>query len=406
MEQKKRTSMLLIALTVLIDFTGFGLVLPLLPFWAQRLGANAVGVGLILSVYALAQFLFTPVLGTLSDRYGRKPVIFSSLLLEAASLAFSALAGSLPLLLLARFIGGMGASNIGSAQAVISDVTTPKERARGMGMIGAAIGLGFVIGPALGGMLSPLGATVPFWCAAAVALVNALLVLLLLPETRNLHSEEVQRGQEHGHGPAVFVSAWRNTARYPAVMRQVAIGLLFNLAFTAMEAVFPLFTQHTFGWAAVQNGYIFTYVGVIVVIMQGGLVGRLVKRWNEQALLIVGLAILSIGLVLLAFSTQLALLLITLGLVSVGDGMVTPINSTLLSFAAPNGKQGETLGLAQGVFGLGRVISPFLAGSLYGLSAGLPFILGGILVALAAVLALVSLPGKTANPVLHEEKRL
>ena len=188
MRRAGRSPLLLMALTVFIDITGFGLILPLLPFWAERLGAGPVGVTLIVTAYALAQFLFTPLLGSLSDRYGRRPIILLSLLIEAFAFALTALAGTLPLLLVARFIGGLGASNIGSAQAVVADVTPPEGRARGMGLIGASIGLGFVVGPALGGLLSPLGATLPFWVAMGVALANALLVLVFLPETRKQRS--------------------------------------------------------------------------------------------------------------------------------------------------------------------------------------------------------------------------
>src|SRR6266567_385505 len=248
MNRAKRSPLFLMALTIFIDFAGFGLVLPLLPFWAERLGASPVGVGLAITIYALAQFVFTPVLGSLSDRYGRRPVILASLLIEALSLALAALAGSLPILFIARFIGGLGASNIGSAQAVVADVTPVEGRARGMGLIGAAIGLGFVVGPALGGALAPLGTAVPFWVAMLVALANALLVLRFLPETR-----------------------WMGTTRAPVSPAAHGTG-----AFTAMETVFVLFTQHTFGWTAMQNGYIFTYIGVLIVLMQGGLVGLLV----------------------------------------------------------------------------------------------------------------------------------
>jgi DHA1 family tetracycline resistance protein-like MFS transporter len=391
MNRGNRSALWLMALTILIDFTGFGLILPLLPFWAERLGANAVGVGLILTIYALAQFIFTPVLGTLSDRYGRKPVILTSLLIEATSLAFTALAGALPILLLARFIGGIGASNIGSAQAVVSDVTTARERAKGMGMIGAAIGLGFVIGPALGGVLAPLGQTVPFWVAAGVALLNALLVALLLPETRKQRASQTAQAA-HRQGISVIFSGWKNALHYPAVVRLVIVNLFYTVAFTAMEAVFPLFTQHGFGWNATQNGYVFTYVGFIVVIMQGGLVGQLVKRWNEHGVMLAGLVLLAGGLLLLAFSTQLALLLAALGVLSIGDGAATPTVSTLLSFASPAEAQGETLGLAQGVGGLGRIIGPLLAGSAYTIAPATPFIGGGILVVLAVLIAFPALP--------------
>ncbi len=186
MNKMLRSPLFLMALTIFIDIAGFGLILPLLPFWAEHLGANPTEVGLILTIYALAQFIFTPILGSLSDRFGRKPIIIASLLIEAFSLALTGFAGSLVVLLIARFIGGIGASNIGSAQAVVADVTPPEGRARGMGMIGAAIGLGFVIGPAIGGILSPIGPAVPFIVAMVVAIINALLVLLFLPETHKV----------------------------------------------------------------------------------------------------------------------------------------------------------------------------------------------------------------------------
>src|SRR6266849_4670288 len=192
MHKMIRSPLCLMALTIFIDFAGFGIILPLLPFWAQRFGAGPVVVGLVLTIYALAQFLFMPLLGTLSDRYGRRPIILAALLTEAFSLALSALAGSLFILLVARFIGGLGASNIGSAQAVVADVTPAQGRARGMGLIGAAIGLGFVVGPAL-----------PFWAAMIVALANALLVLRFLPETRIIESIEIEIAGR-GFAPARF----------------------------------------------------------------------------------------------------------------------------------------------------------------------------------------------------------
>jgi multidrug resistance protein len=375
------------AMTIFIDFTGFGLIIPLLPFWAEHLGANATGVGLILTIYALAQFIFTPILGSLSDRYGRRPIIITSLLIEAFSLAFTALASSLPLLFLARFLGGLGSSNIGSAQAVVSDVTPAEGRARGMGMIGAAIGLGFVVGPALGGVLAPLGPVVPFWAAMGVATVNALLVTLFLPETRRRAAARAGRRKREG-GPVLF-TGWQQAMRSMNVTRLAAIYLLFTLAFAAMEAIFPLFTQHTFGWTAMQNGYIFTYVGLVIVIVQGGLIGRLVRRFGERGLLIAGLTLLAIGLALLPLSTRLGLLLVALGALSVGDGAVTPTVSSLLSFASPANAQGETLGFAQGLAGLGRILGPLIAGSVYASGGpGMPFLLGAALVTLALLLAL------------------
>jgi multidrug resistance protein len=420
MNKNIRSPLFLMALTIFIDFVGFGIILPLLPFWAERLGAGSVGVGLLLTLYALAQFIFTPVLGSLSDRYGRRPIILTSLLIEALSLALSALAGSLPILLVARFIGGLGASNTGSAQAVVADVTPVEGRVRGMGLIGAAIGLGFVVGPALGGLLAPLGPAVPLWAAMFVALANALLVLRFLPETRytgvrragsspNFLATRVPTPPSTtptvsftNHGMGVMFAGWRQVRRHPAVARLVVINLLFTLAFTAMETVFPLFTQHSFGWTALQNGYIFTYVGIAIVIMRGSLAGRLLKRWGERSLLIAGLLMLAAGLALLSWSTNLALLLIALGIVSLGDGVVTPMVSTLLSFASPPGAQGETQGLAQGVAGLGRAVGPLAAGSLFAFGGpGAPFFFGSALVVLATLIALPALSGKHEVSLTH-----
>ena len=403
MNKMIRSPLFLMALTIFIDFTGFGLVIPLLPFWAEHLGANAVGVGLILTVYALAQFIFTPVLGSLSDRYGRRPIIIASLSIEALSFALSALANTLPFLLLARFIGGLGASNIGSAQAVVSDVTPAKDRARGMGLIGAAIGLGFVVGPALGGLLAPLGPALPFWVAMGVAIANMLLVFFFLPETRNRQAS-TQADESREGNAFVLLAGWRQALRNATVARLVIINLLFTVAFTAMEAIFPLFTQHVFGWTAMQNGYVFTYVGFVIVIMQGGLVGQLVKRFGERSLLIAGLIMLGTGLALLSFSTQLALLLIALGILSAGDGMVSPTISALLSFASPSGAQGETLGFAQGIAGMGRVIGPLLAGTIYALSGpSTPFLLGAGLVLLAALIAIPTLASPSTKSPAKEE---
>lgn len=392
MNKVLRSPLFLMALTIFIDFAGFGLILPLLPFWAEHLGANPTEVGLILTIYALAQFIFTPILGTLSDRYGRKPIIVGSLLIEAFSFAFSGMAGSLVVLLIARFIGGLGASNIGSAQAVVADVTPPEGRARGMGLIGAAIGLGFVVGPAIGGMLAPIGPAVPFWVAMAVAIVNALLVMIFLPETHKERSV-AKTGSSGKLRKGILPTGLGRLLRNSAITRLIVINLLFTIAFTAMEAVYPLFSQHTFGWTAKENGYIFTYVGIIIVLMQGGLVGQLVKRFGERKLLIAGLVVLAIGLALLPWSTSLALMLVALGILSAGNGAVTPTTSALLSLASPREAQGETLGLAQGVAGLGRVAGPLIAGSIYAIvGPGAPFLVGSVLAVLAMLVALPAMP--------------
>lgn len=400
MRRSSRSPLLLMALTVFIDLVGFGIILPLLPFWAEKLGASPIEVGLILTIYAVAQFLFTPVLGALSDRFGRRPVIIASLLIEAVSFALSALAGSLLMLLLARFIGGVGASNMSSAQAVVADVTPPEGRARGMGLIGAAIGMGFVVGPAIGGALAGQGQVAPFWAAMVVALANALLVLAFLPETRKRPTATTSGMPDLPQRRSGMLGGWRRAFSSPALARLIFVNLLFTLAFTAMEAVFPLFTQQVFHWNATQNGYIFTFVGVVIVLMQGGLVGMLVRRFGEQGVLIGGLALLAGGLLLLPLSHTLAVLLIALAVVSAGDGAVSPANSALLSFASPAEAQGEMLGVAQGVAGLGRVFGPLAAGALFSVGIGVPFAAGGVIVLVALLLALGRFPA-LSHPAAH-----
>ncbi len=215
-----------------------------------------------------------------------------------------------------------------------------------------------------------------------VALLNVVLVWFFLPET---HARHVEHAHSTSH---VVFGGWSKAFRNDQVARLVLINLLYTVAFTGMETVFALFTQHTFGWTAMQNGLLFTYIGVIVIVMQGGLVGLLVKWIGERRLLIAGLLLLAVGPVLVPWSTNLAMLLITLGILSAGDGAITPIVSTLLSFVSPPDAQGETLGFAQGMAGLGRILGPLEAGSLFTLGVNLPFLLGGILAIVGVLLAL------------------
>lgn len=402
MKRTKLSPVLLMALTVLIDFTGFGIIIPLLPFWAQHLGANPVQVGLILTAYSLAQFLFLPVLGRLSDRFGRRPIILYSLLVEALSSALTALVGSFALLLVVRFIGGLGAANIGSAQAVVSDTTTPAERTKGMGMIGAAIGLGFVLGPALGGALATLGLAVPFWAAAGVALINAGLVFAFLPETRLV-------GSTPGAAKLTLSSmlpfaGLATSFKSAAIVRLIVINLLYTLAFTAMEAMFPLFSHVTLGWTAKQNAYIFVYVGIIMVIVQGGLIGRFAKRFGVQTALLAGQALLGAGLLFLPLGVTLPLMLLAVGVLSAGSGAVSSTSSTLGSLAASAEEQGQTLSAIQSFGGLGRIAAPVAAGWMFAVGGpGAPFVVGGLLIVLTLFIAAptFSLKQEAAVPAVH-----
>jgi DHA1 family tetracycline resistance protein-like MFS transporter len=390
--RSERSALILVTLTVLIDFIGFGLIYPIFPFWAEHIGANAFVIGLFIAVHALAQCMFMPILGMLSDRYGRRSIIIATLLIETLSLILTVLARNLPLLILARFIAGAGASRIGSAQTVVTDVTPPQQRTQGMGLLGAAFGMGMIIGPPLGGLLASIRITLPFWVAAGVLLINALLVTLFLPETRKIAPAQAQTLTTHTRWH-ILPTGWRKMYRSPAITRLMAVDLLFALAFATIISVFALFTEHHFGWKAKQVGYTFTYLGIISVIMQGGLIGWLAKRLGEQKLLLLGLCCLAGGLLALSLSRSVAFMLLALGVLHVGEGVARPSITALFSFASPADMEGETLGIAQGVGSLGNMIGPMLAGSCYLLAGSrIPFMTGGAFVVVAALLLLPPLP--------------
>jgi DHA1 family tetracycline resistance protein-like MFS transporter len=365
----------LMALTVLIDMAGFALALPMLPFWAQHFGADAFAIGMMMAAYSVAQLIFTPLVGLLSDRFGRRSTIIGALIVEAIGLVGTALAWSVPTLIVARFVGGIGGSSIGSAQAVVADVTGPEDRARGMGFIGAAIGIGFVIGPAAGALLSLVGPAVPFWGAAVVVALDMVLVLLILPETNPVGGRARQ-----GTGAL-------GPLRLPNVSRLIAVTLLFTTAFAGMETVLPLFTQSALSWGAPENGAAFAIVGLVMVIIQGGLIGRVVRRFGERRPLLAGLLFVAAGLALLPLGATLVVIVIGAGLTTVGIALVYPTSSSLLSYAAPPDGAGVTLGLARSAGGLARVIGPALAGVLYtGLAAPAPFLASAAITAVAVLL--------------------
>jgi len=365
----------LMALTVFIEMAGFALALPMLPFWAQKFGADAFAIGMMMAAYSIAQLIFTPVVGSLSDRFGRRRIIVGTLVLEALGFIGTALAWSVPTLILARFMGGIGGSSIGSAQAVVADVTGPEDRARGMGFIGAAIGIGFVVGPAVGALLVFVGPSMPFWGAAAVTLLDALVVALVLPETLALGARTKAKVLEF------------TPLRLPAVRNLIAVTLLFTTAFAGMETVLPLFTQGALGWGAVENGIAFALVGITMVIIQGGLIGRLVKHYGERPLLIGGLLLCAGGLAILPIGSMFALIVLGAGLTTLGYALIYPTSSSLLSYAAPEDRQGVTLSLARSASGLARVIGPAIAGISYSaVSASAPFFVAAAITAAAVLL--------------------
>jgi MFS family permease len=397
--------MSILFLIVLIDLIGFGLVIPLLPFYAVRFGATAPEVTWLLATYSLMQLVAAPLWGRLSDRVGRRPVLMASMAASALAYLWLGAADTLWMLFAARALAGACAGNIAAAQAYIADITKPEERAHGMGMIGAAFGLGFIFGPALGGFLAgnnPVTANLqtPAWVAAGLSLAALCGVLVVLRES--LAPE--RRGLAGSPGRMSLI---RGALRRPTLSRLIVIFFLVILAFAAMESIFALWALRQLDWGPEKVGYVFAYLGLLSAVMQGGLTRRLTKRYGEERLLLFGLVLLAIGLVIVPFSGDLAVLAIAFAVLAVGLGLTQPALNSLVSRRAGGGEQGSVLGVTQSVGSLARVIGPPLAGYLFaGLGHSSPFLWGAAIVAIAFVLALNLFGGLGAAPLVEPEPPL
>src|SRR2546421_7427041 len=286
----KRSPLLVIFVTVFIDLVGFGIVIPVLPFYVEgtKFHASTNMVGLLFASYSVMQFIFTPILGRLSDRYGRRPILLISLLGTCVGFLILGFATTLWMLFVGRIIDGISGGNISTAQAYIADVTTKENRAKGMGLIGAAFGLGFVFGPAIGGVLSRWGINVPFVFAGSLALANAILLYFTLPETVTPdHPARVSAASGRGLKQLI------DSLKQPRLGFVLTIYFLSIVAFSIMTTSFSLFMMFRLGYDAWHNGWIFAFVGIVSAIIQGGLIGKAVKLFGEPWLIITGALLFS-----------------------------------------------------------------------------------------------------------------
>ncbi len=357
----KRSPLLVIFITIFIDLVGFGIVIPVLPFYAEgtKFGATPREVGLLFASYSFMQLIFAPVLGRLSDKYGRRPILLISLLGTSLGFLILGFATTLWMLFLGRMIDGISGGNISTAQAYIADVTTKEDRAKGMGLIGAAFGLGFVFGPAIGGVLSRWGINVPFLFAGTLAFANAILLYFTLPETVTPdHPARVSAASGRGWGQLIV------SLKNPRLGFVMTIYFLSIVAFSIMTAVFSLFMLFRLGYDAFHNGWVFAYVGVISAIIQGGLIGKLVKRFGEPALAVTGGLLFSASLFVVPFigpAIGLIGILSTGAVTAIGQALSGPSLSSLASKSAGAGEQGGVLGAMQSVASLARAVGPALA---------------------------------------------
>ena len=358
----KRSPLVVIFTTVFIDLLGFGIVIPVLPFYAEGTQFNATPrtVGLLFASYSIMQLIFSPVLGRLSDKYGRRPVLLISIIGTGIGFMILGFATTLWMLFVGRILDGISGGNISTAQAYIADITTKEDRAKGMGLLGAAFGLGFIFGPAIGGILSLWGIRVPFLFAAGLCFANAILLYFTLPETVTPdHPARVSAAGGRGFGQLL------NSLKQPRLGFILTIYFLFIVAFSIMTTSFSLFTMFRFGYDAQHNGYLFAYVGFIAVIIQGGLIGRLVKRFGEQRLVVVGALCFAISLFALPFvgpnAGGLLALLIGGGVFSLGNSLSTPALNSLASKSVGAAEQGSVLGVTQSVSSLARAVGPSIA---------------------------------------------
>jgi multidrug resistance protein len=371
--------LVIIFVTVFIDLLGFGIIVPLLPFYAESFGASGLTVGLLGTVFSAMQFLVAPICGRWSDRIGRRPVILYGLLASAVAYVALALADSLTLVFAARILGGIAGGNIPTAQAYIADVTTPETRAKGMGLVGAAFGLGFIFGPAIGGVLARFGHSTPMWFAALLCSANFVAALLLLPESRRGATALVTPGR---------LDLLRRAGRHPGLVALLAVFFLVSAAFSGFEATFALFTERRFGFTAETIGYIFAFIGSVLATVNGVLVGRVVPIFGERRLIPLALGVIGTGLLLVPAAHSVPVLFLVCGTIAVGMGFNSPSLTSAVSRLSDPTEQGGMLGLAQSLSALGRIAGPAWGGFLFDRAGTtVPYLSAGVIMTLALALA-------------------
>jgi len=359
----------------MVDVLGLTIILPLLPFYAERLGASPTVVGLLVSTYAACQLVAGPVLGQMSDRVGRRPLLLVSQMgtfIGFLILAWAGFNGLLWLVFVSRVIDGLTAGNLSLAQAYISDVTRPEERAKSFGVIGVAFGVGFLIGPAISGFLSIFGYEYPVFAAAALSFTSILSTYFLLPSAPVIPESEKREGPAPPAGRRLRVLDWGHYATYfkrPALASLLWQFFSFTFTFAIFMSGFALFAERRYTWnghpfGVKEVGYVFAYVGFLGIILQGGLIGRLVRKFGEEKLVFSGFVTATAGFALMGFTYRLPGLLVASSIASFGTGVLRPALTSLITQRAGREEQGVVLGLTQSLMSVAQIIGPVIAGFL------------------------------------------
>ena len=394
--------MFVLFLVVFIDLVGFGIVIPLLPFFGEHFNASPDVVTLLLATYSITQLISAPILGRLSDRYGRRPILLFSLLGSIITYVWLGFAETLMMLFIARAFNGLMAGNIATAFAYIADITTPENRAKGMGVIGAAFGLGFIMGPAIGGILAGPDAAnanfqLPALCAAVLSAIAFIIAVIKLKESL---SDEI-RAKIAQQGPRKHWQSFFETLARPRLGLLIILSFLCTFVFAGMETTFAMWTRREFNWGPEQNGYLFAFLGIISAMIQGGLIGRLSKKFGEGKLVIIGALCLGVGIGLIPLCSTIPMLMGATTILAIGFALSTPSLNSLISFEAGETERGGVMGASRSAATLARVLGPILAGVLFAqISRDAPYYAGAVVMLIVTVIAVMKLSSERAPKVV------
>ena len=387
----KKASLTVIFLTVFIDLMGFGILIPILPTFASKeLGISDFGIGALIAIFSLIQFLFNPILGRISDRIGRRPVILVSLLFTVTSYIIFSFSHTFLLLFFSRLLAGFGGSNIGVAQAYIADVTTKEERSKGMGMIGAAFGLGFVFGPLIGGLLSKYGYDVAGFGAAGFSFMAFLFAVFALPES-NLNKTVSKKFEIK----LFDIKFTKRILKTPIIGTMIVLFFIIVFSMANIYGTFSIIAYKVYHFTDQEIGYLFGLIGIIGAVIQGGAIRYLSKKFKDKTLILFGTIFMTIGLGLIPYGQNFAGVAIIASVLAVGTGLLQPTILSMVSRYSPDKEQGSILGLNQSAASFARVLGPLWGGFSYdffGYEA--PFLTGAFFTLLTFLIALILLNSK------------